>query len=667
MSDERAQQPPRISRAEVNDEELTETMAREREELERTWARPRGVLGWFTDTDHKAIALRYIVTAFIFFVLGGIEAALIRIQLARPDNHFLSPDKYNQIFTVHGTTMMFLFAVPIMTAMGVYLVPLMIGARDVAFPRANAYGYYVYLIGGILLYAGFILNSGPDAGWFAYVPLSGPAFSPGKRVDIWAQMITFTELSGLAGPILIIGTVFKMRAPGMTLNRLPLFVWAQGVTSFMIIFAMPAVMLASSFLASDRLIDTHFFNPSEGGDAILYQHLFWFFGHPEVYIIFIPALGFISPIIVTFARRKIFGYLALVLSLISTGFIGFGLWVHHMFATPIPQMGQSLFTAASMMIAIPSGVQIFCWIATLWGGKLNIKTPLLFVLGFIAIFVLGGLTGVMLASVPLDLQIHDTFFVVAHLHYVLIGGAVFPLFGAFYYWFPKWTGRLLSERAGRWNFWLMFIGFNLVFFPMHQLGLNGMPRRVYTYLPETGRGTLNLIASIGAFILASGVLVFVVNVVWARRAGVVAGNNPWAADTLEWSISSPPPNYNFHNLPVVQGRYPLWQATEDAPVVRGLSTTKRETLVTSVIDAQPELKFEIPGPSLWPSLVALATGVTFIAGIFTPWAFLVGAILAGIALTCWFFGDPNYENKTASETGERSESVRGPHELQPKE
>jgi cytochrome c oxidase subunit I len=652
----------------INDDELAAVMEREKEELERTWSPPHGLRWWFTDTDHKGIALRYIVTAFIFFIFGGIEAALMRIQLSRPDNHFLSPDKYNQIFTVHGTTMMFLFAVPIVTALGIYLVPLMIGARDVAFPRVNLYGYFVYLIGGILLYTGLLLNTGPDAGWFAYVPLSGPSFSPGKRVDIWAQMITFTEISALVGAVIIIGSVFKMRAPGMSLNRLPLFVWAQLITAFMIIFAMPAVMLASGLLASDRLIDTHFFNPAEGGDAILYQHLFWFFGHPEVYIIFIPGLGFISSIVAAFARNKIFGYTAMVLSLIATGFIGFGLWVHHMFATPIPQVGQSLFTAASMMIAIPSGVQIFCWIATLWGSKLNIKTPLLFVLGFFAIFVLGGLTGVMLASVPLDLQIHDTFFVVAHLHYVLIGGSVFPLFGAFYYWIPKWTGRMLSETAGRWNFWLMFIGFNMVFFPMHQLGLNGMPRRVYTYLPESGWGTLNLIASIGAFVLATGVLVFVINVIWARRAGAVAGDNPWAADTLEWSVSSPPPHYNFHNIPVVQGRYAMWEATPDAPIVRGLSTTKREALVTSVLDAEPELRFEVPGPSIWPFWVSIATAVMFIVGIFTPWAFLVGAILAGAALTAWFFGDPNYKNKTVSEPAETKPIQPPPRpELQPKE
>src|SRR5205085_501738 len=314
----------------------------------------------------------------------------------------------------------------------------------------------------------------------------------------------------------------------------------------------------------------HFFNPAEGGDAILYQHLFWFFGHPEVYIIFIPALGFISPIVVTFARRKIFGYLALVLSLISTGFIGFGLWVHHMFATPIPQMGQSFFTAASMMISIPSGVQIFCWIATLWGGKLHIKAPLLFILGFFAIFIIGGLTGVMLASVPLDLQIHDTFFVVAHLHYVLIGGSVFPLFGGFYYWFPKISGWMLSERLGKWNFWLFFIGFNLTFFPMHQLGLKGMPRRVYTYAPEMGWGNLNLLATIGGVIIAVSVLLFIINVWRSRKHGAEAGNNPWRAGTLEWATSSPPPTYNFFPLPTVAGREALWEQIEDQPVVTGI-------------------------------------------------------------------------------------------------
>ncbi|MBV9210292.1 MAG: cytochrome c oxidase subunit I [Acidobacteria bacterium] len=622
---------------------------RVRRELELTWTEPRGFFGWFTHTDHKSIATRYIVTAFIFFLLGGLEAAVMRWQLAKPNNHFVGPVLYNEIFTTHGTTMMFLFAVPIMEGIGLYLVPLMVGTRNVAFPRMNALGYYTYLIGGLLLYVGFFLNVGPDAGWFAYVPLSGPEYSPGKRVDIWGQMITFTEIAALIGAVEIITTVFKQRAVGMSLNRIPLFVWSQVVTSFMIIFAMPAVMLASQMLPADRLISTHFFNVAEGGDPLLWQHLFWFFGHPEVYIIFIPALGFISSIVVTFSRRKIFGYTAMVLSLIATAFIGFGLWVHHMFATPLPQLGQSFFTGASMIIAIPSGIQIFCWIATMWGGKLHLKTPLMFVLGFVAIFTLGGLTGVMLASVPLDLQVHDTYFVVAHFHYVLIGGAVFPLFGAFYYWFPKWTGKLLSERAGKINFWLLFIGFNLTFFPMHQLGLKGMPRRVYTYLPEMGWSNLNLAATLGAALMFLGVATFLLNVLWARKSGEVAGDNPWGADTLEWSVASPPPNYNYFYLPTVQGANALWSQTEETPVVVGLSTECREVLVTHVLDATPGHKYELPGPSYWPFVTSLAVGATFIPGIFTPWGFAIGGALCLFMLFGWFWSHPRSEGGRAEE------------------
>jgi cytochrome c oxidase subunit I+III len=609
----------------------------ERLALEKSWALSSGFFGWFMEVSHTAIGRRYIVTAMILFALGGIEALLMRIQLARPENGFLDPDLYNEIFTTHGTTMMFLFAVPVFQGLGIYFVPLMLGTRNTAFPRLNAFSYWLFVIGALLLYAGFFLNTGPDAGWFSYVPLSGPEYSPGKRVDVWAQMITFTEISSLAAAVNLIATIFKHRAPGMSLNRIPLFVWAILVTSFMIVFAMPAVMLASTLLAMDRLVDTHFFNIAEGGDPLLFQHLFWFFGHPEVYIIFIPALGVVSAITATFSRRQIFGYMAMVLSLVATGFIGFGLWVHHMFATGLPQLGQSFFTAASMMIAIPSGVQIFCWIATLWSGRLRMKTPLYFVFGFVAIFVLGGLTGIMLASVPLDLQVHDTFFVVAHLHYVLIGGAIFPLFGGLFYWFPKMTGRMLSERLGKLTFWLLFIGFNLTFFPMHQLGLEGMPRRVYTYLPETGWGDLNFLATMGTLVLGLGVLVFLVNVAMSLRSGSFAGADPWGGETLEWAIPSPPPSYNFLHLPTVSGRSPLWEKWEEQPVVTGVGNHRREVLVTASLDAEPDHRDILPGPTIWPFVLGLGVGLTFIVCIFTPWGVPIGAIPCAIALIAWFW------------------------------
>jgi len=612
----------------------------QRRALERTWSDPPGWVGWLAAVNHKAIGKRFIVTAFGFFVAGGVLAALMRLQLAKPENKLIGPDLYNQLFTMHGTTMMFLFAVPVMQAMAVYLVPLMIGSRSVAFPRMNAYAYWVFLFGGLMLYIAFLLNIGPDAGWFAYVPLAGPDYSPGKRMDFWAQMITFTETSGLLEAVIVVATVFKLRAPGMTLNRIPLFVWGMLVTAFMVMFAMPSVMLASTALITDRLVGTHFYNPAEGGDALLWQHLFWFFGHPEVYFIFLPGLGFMSSIIPTFARRPIFGYTAMVLALIATAFLAFGLWVHHMFATNLPELGKSFFTAASMMIAIPSAVQIFCWIATLWTGKLNFKTPLLFVLAFFFILVLGGMTGLMLASVPLDLQVHDTYFVVAHLHYVLIGGAVFPLFGAIYYWYPKITGRLMSERLGRWNFWLFFIGFNVAFFPMHWLGLHGMPRRVYTYSAEMGWGTMNAIASLGALLIAISVLLFIVNVWRSRRHGEPAGADPWGAGTLEWSMPSPPPACNFEAIPIVHVRDPLWEPQHDPKAVAGLAVDSREVLLTTVLDAKPDNRESFPNPTIWPFVGAIATTVLFVGSIFTPWAVVWGSVPVAIALTAWFWPRP---------------------------
>jgi cytochrome c oxidase subunit I len=629
--------------------------------LARTWGRRPGFFGWLITTDHKAIGLRFIITALVFLILGGILALMMRLQLATPQAKVLGPDTYNQFFTTHGTTMMFLFAVPVMEGMGLYLVPLMVGTRNVCFPRLLNLGYYLYLYAGLMLYIALVCNTGPDMGWFSYVPLAGPDYSPGKRVDVWSQMVTLVEISTLIGAIEIIATTFKQRAPGMSLSRIPLFVWTMVVTSFMIIFAMPAVMLSSTMLAADRLtkVSTHFFNPAEGGDALLWQHLFWFFAHPEVYIIFLPATGFLSSIVPTFTRRTMFGYTALVLSLIATAFIGFGVWVHHMFATPLPRVGQGIFTSASLMIAIPSAVQMFCWIATIWGGKIRLKTPMLFILGFFAIFIIGGMTGVMLASVSIDLQVHDTFFVVAHLHYVLIGGAVFPLMGALYYWFPKWTGRMPSERLGWLSFALLFVGFNLTFFPMHNLGLRGMPRRVYTYLPEQQWGTLNLLATVGAVTLALGVLVVFVNMLWSRRRGTPAGDNPWGAGTLEWATASPPPSFNFALLPTVRGREPVWEDTGDTPAITGLATETREVLVTTMHDAVPDHRYHMAHDSIWPFLTATVVAAMMSSLVFHPAAIPAGLIGLTITILGWFW--PNHE----PEPIHHPHSLPGTPEVQP--
>ena len=605
--------------------------------LRQTWSPARGFIGWFAEVDHKRIGKRYIVTAFIFLILGGLLAAVMRLQLAQPNGKIVGPDLYNQLFTMHGSTMMFLFAVPVMEAFAIYLVPLIIGTRNVAFPRLNAFSYWIYLFGGVMLWVAFALNTGADAGWFSYVPLAGPQFGIGKRSDIWAQMITYTELAGLAVAVIIIVTVFKMRAPGMTLDRIPVYVWAALVMAFMVLFAMPAVMVSSTMLILDRLVGTHFFNPAEGGDALLWQHLFWFFGHPEVYIIFIPATGFVSAIIPTFVKKPIFGYLLIVVALISTGFLSFGLWVHHMFVTGLPRLGESFFTASSMAIAVPAGIQIFCWIATLWSGRVRFATPMLFALGFIVLFVIGGMTGVMVASVPIDTQVHDTYFVVAHFHYVLVGGAVFPLIGAVYYWFPKISGRMLSERIGVWHFWLAFAGFNVAFFPMHILGLIGMPRRIYTYPAEMPWANLNLLVSIGAVIFVVSFALFFWNIFISWRRGAIAGDNPWQASTLEWATSSPPAPYNFTRIPVVASRDPLWEAADDMPAIAGLRVDRREVLITTLHDAKPDMREGSVPPSIWPFLSAIVIGVVLLASIFTPWAITYGAIPITIVLVAWFW------------------------------
>jgi cytochrome c oxidase subunit 1 len=608
------------------------------EQLRRTWEDKPGLIGRLSSNDHKVIGMRFIVTALAFFLAAGVLGGLMRHQLARPDGDLMGPDFYNQVFTMHGTAMMFLFAVPVMQGVGLYLVPLMVGTRNTAFPRMSAAAYWIYLIGGLTLFTGFAFNTGADAGWFSYVPLAGPEYGIGKRSDFWNNLVNFTEAMGLMVATDLTVVILKMRAPGMSLRRMPLFCWAMLVTSLMIIFSMPTVMLGANLVQFDRMLGTHFFNPAEGGDALLWQHLFWFFGHPEVYFIFLPGLGFISAIIPTFARRPMFGHDAIVLSLIATGFLSFGLWVHHMFATNIPELGKSFFTAMSFMIAIPTSIQLFCWIATLATGRLNMRTPLLFIMGFFWILLIGGMTGLLLGSVAVDLQVHDTYFVVAHLHYVLIGGAVFPLFAAFYYWFPKLTGKLLDERMGRWQFWLFFIGVNVCFFPMHQLGLEGMPRRIYTYAAETGWGPLNEIATVGAIMVDVAMIVFVANIIRTLRRGERAPDNPWGAPTLEWATASPPPPFNFAAIPVVSSREPLWSRDPQAPThVTGVSNEVREGLVTTVLDAVPDVRYGYPEPAIWPFIGAVTVSIWLIWSIYSIQGVLWGLIPPTIAFIGWFW------------------------------
>jgi cytochrome c oxidase subunit 1 len=605
--------------------------------LTLTWSRPRGLIGWLASVDHKEIGVRYIVTALIFLALAGAMALHMRLQLMVPDNTLMSAELFNESFTMHGTTMMFLFAVPVMQGVQIYLTPLMVGTRNMAFPRLTAFSYYMYLAGGLFLWGCHFLGFGPDNGWFSYVPLAGPQYGIGKRADVWAQTVTFTEVAALAVAVTLTATILKQRAPGMTLARVPLFVWATLVTSLMVIFSMPAVALDSALLLSDRLVGTQFFNPAEHGDALLWQHMFWFFGHPEVYIIFLPATGFISEIVTTFSRRSMFGYPIVVLSLVATGILAFGLWVHHMFATGLPRVGYSFYTAASMSVSIPTGLQIFCWLATIWDGRPRFQVPMLYVVGFIVTFVIGGLTGVMVAAVPLDLQLHDTYFVVAHFHYVLIGGAVFPLLGIFTYWFPKITGRMMNETVGKISFWLVFVGFHLTFFPMHLSGLLGMPRRVYTYPAGLGLEVPNLLSTLGAFILAAAVVLFVVNGLISLYRGVIAGPNPWGAASLEWATSSPPPVYNFENIPVVESDTPLWDVEGELPVVTGLRVDEKEILLTTVVAAAPDLREPVPAASLWPLIGAMAVGIVFVASIFSPWALVFGLVPCGIAFAAWFW------------------------------
>ena len=621
-------------------------------QLAATWGDAPGLWGFLTTVDPKRIAGRYVLTAMLMLFLAGMLAVDMRLQLARPDMGRMGPQAYDESFALHGSTMLFLVSVPVMEAMAMWLVPLMLGQRSMAFPRINAFSYWLYLGGVLMLWVPHALDITPDLGWFEYPPLSGPGYAPGHRVDIWAQMITFTEVAALSVSVNLVATILKMRPPGMTLARMPLFLWSILIASLMTIFALPSVMLVTSMLIADRLVSTQFFAPAAGGDVLLFQHLFWFFGHPEVYIIFVPALGFVSAIVETFSRRTIFGHVPMVLSMLAIAALAFGLWVHHMFAVGLPKLGNAFYTAASMAIALPAGIQIFCWIATIWSGRPVFRTPMLWIFGFLATFVIGGLSGVMTASAPLDLQLTDTYFVVAHLHYVLVGGALFPLFGAFCYWYPKATGRLMSERWGIVAFALIVGGFNIGFMPMHILGLEGMPRRVYTYGPEMHWGTLNLIATIGSVISAAGGAVFVANALLSLWRGALSGPNPWGGPSLEWATSSPPPPQNFTYTPVVDNIAPLWTATDHLPVMDGIALDRRQVLVTSTVDAVPVYLQRSPGQSIWPLLAALGVTILFVGSIFTPWALVWGAVPVAIPLIGWFW--PQRPRATTGPFGKRS-------------
>ena len=519
-------------------------------------APPRGWLTWLTTTDHKKIGILYLFATFLFFILGGVEALIMRLQLAQPSGTLVDPETYNGLVTIHGTTMVFLFLVPVLAGFGNYFVPLMIGARDMAFPRLNALSFWLLLFGGLAFYASIFFEP-PQAGWTMYPPLSDDAFSPGGGVDAWIFLIHLTGVSSIIGAINFVATIHNMRAPGMGWGRMPLFIWSILIYSYLLIAALPAVAAAVTMLLTDRHFGTAFFDPAGGGDPLLWQHLFWFFGHPEVYIMVLPAFGMVSEILPVFARKPIFGYKAIAASTVAIAFLGMLVWAHHMFTTPTPTVVLAFFMLASFTIAVPTGIKIFNWIATLWRGSIVFKTPLYFAAALPALFVIGGISGVMLAIFPVDWQLHDTYFVVAHFHYVLFGGAVFGLFGGLYYWFPKMSGRLMSEALGKTSFWLMFVGFNMTFLVQHSAGMEGMPRRIYDYSEDLGVTAYNLISTIGAFILGIGVVVTCVNVIVSLKKGKRAGNDPWQGNTLEWFMSSPPPDNNFDVIPRVRSVEPM--------------------------------------------------------------------------------------------------------------
>ncbi|MCL7489453.1 MAG: cbb3-type cytochrome c oxidase subunit I [Desulfobulbaceae bacterium] len=634
-----------------------------RQRFTRTWQTPPGIAGWIAEVNNRPLGIRYMVTSLAFFLVAVVLAMVMRTQLAVPDNNLLTPDTYNRVFTMHGSTMLYLFAVPFIEGLGLYLIPLFIGSRDVAFPRFTNFGYWMYLFGGLTMYASIFTGQVPDAGWTAYTPLSGPRFSD-MGLDFWLLGLSMVEIGGIGAAVEIVVTILKLRTPGMGIQHMPILVWSYLAAGVMILFGFTPLLLATLLLELERSLGFRFFDVHAGGNSLLWQHLFWFFGHPEVYIIFLPATGVLSTIIPVLTGRRLVAYNLVIVAIMVTAFVSFGLWTHHMFTAGLPDLPMLFFTAASFMIALASGIQVFAWIATFWGSRPPYTVPMLFILGFFFVFVNGGLTGVMVATMPFDWQVHDTNFVVAHFHHVLIGGAVFPFLAGMYHWLPKFSGRLAGEKCGRIGFGLIFIGFNFTFVPMYIIGLLGMRRRVFTYPEELGVGTLNFISTLGAYSLGSGFAVVLLGLIWSAWRGRLAADNPWNGATLEWSTPSPPHASGFQRPPVARDRYPLWleppqdalqsELTRAADGLDHRPVSWRATLVTDVTNGIPQAVQYLPGSTLLPFFTAVA-----ILGVFI--SVLLKNFIAAIALTLlvlglfgrWLTIDPDLPREEADAFAER--------------
>ena len=599
---------------------------------------PTGIWSWITTIDHKRIGILYGVTAFILFLTGGIEALMMRVQLAAPEQDIVSAEMFNQLFTMHGTTMIFLAIMPMGAAFFNYIIPLQIGARDVAFPRLNAFSYWTFLAGAIMLKMSWFMGGAPNAGWFGYSPITGEIYNPGHGIDFWVVSLQLLGIASLAAAFNFVVTIVNMRAPGMSLTRMPLFTWMTLITSILLVLAFPVITVALIELMFDRFYGTNFFVTQAGASPVLWQHLFWVFGHPEVYILILPALGIVSEIIPTFSKKPLFGYPVVVLSGVVIGFMGWMVWSHHMFTVGLGPVANSVFVVTTMAIAVPTGVKIFNYLGTMWGGSISYKTPMVFAVGFIALFIIGGLSGVMHSSAPSDAQQQDTYFIIAHIHYVLFGGSIMALMAGIYYWFPKITGRLMNDRVGQLNFWLVFIGMNVAFFPMHFLGLDGMPRRIYTYSEGMGWDLWNAVSTAGAGVLFVGIAVFLYNAIKSWRQGEIAGDDPWDARTLEWSISSPPPEYNFEEIPTVYDRDDWWsrkrrQVERAIPVAGGSGEEGHD--------------IHLPQASYWPAVVSIGLLVAGYGVIFNVAVAAIGGAIAMIGVYAWSFEPVNEPDESS--------------------